>query len=611
MIRGLDRKYKTIANNAIIAYCITLMLTFNKTVKIVNFQSFLELFKSDSLISAVLFLLTYYFLQKNNIENITRRENKIINIFSIIFAFMHIVGSDITYTQSTLRGVVGKYSVGSFLILIIISFIAIKKLLALLYNRYNKVELLEIKEKQVFNKKLFFKMLIPFLLIRIIGFIIFFPGVTTWDGMYIIGEGLGYYPLSNSHPYVYTLFVSLFTKLGWKFLGGVGIGVAIFNFVTLVFTSVTVVYALYKIFEMFEINIWLKRGLYVFYTFFPSFIITSFTMYKDTFLMNFLILFFLCMVMIMYNPQEFFSNRYSLIIFVVSFFGVYMLHRKAVIYVVVGVIVLLIYSKNYRKKIMNFSIIALIVTLMLNGIGIYIFKPAESKVKYDYLSTRFQQLAAAVYYHPESFTKEELEFYDSTLGLENNKNFMYSQADPIKNNMKNEAFQGKSSKFFDVWLKGYKKHPKTYLDAVLNLSVSYWYPYNVGDLSYVSSYYYSMYKRANNWYEDDKILDDGLTFNMRESDLGKFYNASYLVHWELGDSSVVGIFYKAGVYAIGLIIILFLSFIRRNKYIFPMIIFCFVIILTCIYSPIVNYFRYSYIYVMLVPLLLPMLFIKK
>ena len=439
----------------------------------------------------------------------------------------------------------------------------------------------------------------------------FFPGVTTWDGMYIIGEGLGYYPLSNSHPYVYTLFVSLFTKLGWKFFGGVGIGVAIFNFVTLVFTSVTVVYILYKIFETFEINIWLKRGLYIFYTFFPNFIITSFTMYKDTFLMNFLMIFFLCMVMIMYKPEEFFNSRYSLIIFVVSFFGVYMMHRKAVIYVFVGVIVLLIYSKNYRKKIMSFSIIALIVTLMLNGIGIYIFKPAESKVKYDYLSTRFQQLAAAVYYHPESFTKEELEFYDSTLGLENNKNFMYSQADPIKNNMQNEAFQGKSNKFFDVWLKGYKKHPKTYLDAVLNLSVSYWYPYNVGDLSYVSSYYYSMYKRANNWYENDKILDNGLTFNMRESDLGKLYNASYLVHLGLGDSSVVGIFYKAGIYAIGLIIIFFLSFIRKNKYILPMIIVCFVIILTCVYSPIVNYFRYSYIYVMLVPLLLPMLFIKK
>ena len=204
-----------------------------------------------------------------------------------------------------------------------------------------------------------------------------------------------------------------------------------------------------------------------------------------------------------------------------------------------------------------------------------------------------------------------MEFYDSTLGLENNKKFTYSQADSIKNDMKNEAFQGKSSKFFDVWIKGYKKHPKTYLDAVLNLSVSYWYPYNFGDMAYVSSYYYSMYKKSNNWYENDKILDNGLTFNMQKSDLGRLYNAAYLVHWELGNSSVVGIFYKAGIYAIGLIIILLLSIIRKNKYIFPMIIVCFVIILTCVYSPIVNYFRYSYIYIMLVPLLLPMLFIKK
>ena len=130
-------------------------------------------------------------------------------------------------------------------------------------------------------------------------------------------------------------------------------------------------------------------------------------------------------------------------------------------------------------------------------------------------------------------------------------------------------------------------------------------------MAYVSSYYYSMYKKSNNWYENDKILDNGLTFNMQKSDLGRLYNAAYLVHWELGNSSVVGIFYKAGIYAIGLIIILLLSIIRKNKYIFPMIIVCFVIILTCVYSPIVNYFRYSYIYIMLVPLLLPMLFIKK
>ena len=609
-MRSIDDKYRMIANNVILAYCLTLMLTFNKTVKIVDFKSFLELFQADSIITTVLFLFSFYFLQKNKSEEINKRENRIITIFSIILALMHIVGSDITYTQSTLRGVVGKYSVVSFLILVIISFIVIKKLLVLLYNRYNKIELVGIKEKQIFNKLLYFKMLIPFLLIRIVGFIIFFPGVTTWDSMYIIGEGLGYYPLSNSHPYVYTLFVSLFTKLGWKFFGGVGIGVAIFNFVTLVFTSVTVVYVLYKIFETFEINIWLKRGLYIFYTFFPNFIITSFTMYKDTFLMNFLMIFFLCMVMIMYKSEEFFNSRYSLIIFVVSFFGVYMLHRKAVIYIVVGMIAILIYSKTNRLKVMKYVGISLIITLTLNSIGNLVFKPTESKFKYDYLSTRFQQLAAAVYYHPESFTKEELEFYDSTLGLENNKNFTYHIADPIKQKMKNEQFQGKSDKFFEIWWKGYKKHPKTYIDAVLNLSVSYWYPYNYADIAYVSNYYYSMYKGNKNWFDDDRVFDSGWNFNYPTKTFNKVYDKFYNLHWNIGELSFVGSFYRAGLYALGLMVMLLLTILRNNKVMIPLIFITISVVLTCIFSPLANYFRYSYIYIMLVPMLIPMLFVK-
>lgn len=609
-MRSIDDKYRTIANNVILAYCLTLMLTFNKTIKIVDFKSFLELFQADSIITTVLFLFSFYFLQKNKSEKINRRENRIITIFSIILALIHIVGSDITYTQSTLRGVVGRYSIVSFLILVTISFVAIKKLLVLLYNRYNKVELVGIKEKQVFNKLLYFKMLIPFLLIRILGFIVFFPGVTTWDSMYIIGEGLGYYPLSNSHPYVYTLFVSLFTKLGWKFFGGVGIGVAIFNFLTLVFTSVTVVYVLYKIFETFEINIWLKRGLYIFYTFFPNFIITSFTMYKDTFLMNFLMIFFLCMVMIMYKSEEFFNSRYSLIIFVVSFFGVYMLHRKAVIYIVVGMIAILIYSKTNRLKVMKYVGISLIITLTLNSIGNLVFKPTESKFKYDYLSTRFQQLAAAVYYHPESFTKEELEFYDSTLGLENNKNFTYHIADPIKQKMKNEQFQGKSDKFFEIWWKGYKKHPKTYIDAVLNLSVSYWYPYNYADIAYVSNYYYSMYKGNKNWFDDDRVFDSGWNFNYPTKTFNKVYDKFYNLHWNIGELSFVGSFYRAGLYALGLMVMLLLTILRNNKVMIPLIFITISVVLTCIFSPLANYFRYSYIYIMLVPMLIPMLFVK-
>lgn len=82
--------------------------------------------------------------------------------------------------------------------------------------------------------------------------------------------------------------------------------------------------------------------------------------------------------------------------------------------------------------------------------------------------------------------------------------------------MKNEQFKGKEREFFKVWWKGYRNHPKTYIDAILNLSVSYWYIYNIPDMAYVSSYYVAMYSRENNWFGNKKIYDKGMTF-LRET----------------------------------------------------------------------------------------------
>ena len=256
-----------------------------------------------------------------------------------------------------------------------------------------------------------------------------------------------------------------------------------------------------------------------------------------------------------------------------------------------------------------YSIIALVTTLILNGIGMYFVKPEESKMKYDYLSTRFQQLAAAIHYHPESFTEEELRFYDSILGLENNKNFSYSEADPIKNRMNNENFRGNGKKFFEIWLKGYTTHPKTYLDAVLNLSVSYWYIYQYPDISYTGNYYQAMYSMDKNWYDND-VKHDERFLDFNEKSEGIRDNA-ITIHKFIGWSSVLSIFYKPGMFTILLCVIFMLTILKKRYNIRPLIFLCITVVLTCVYSPIVNYFRYSYIFMMLIPIILPLVFVKE
>ena len=83
------------------------------------------------------------------------------------------------------------------------------------------------------------------------------------------------------------------------------------------------------------------------------------------------------------------------------------------------------------------------------------------------------------------------------------------------------------------------------------------------------------------------------------------------IHWEFTESIVFSIFYRSGIYTMILIIMWMLSRIRKDKDIMPLILLVFSVILTCVFSPIVNYFRYAYIFVMLVPLIFPLILVGK
>ena len=601
----------SVVKSIILSYYFTLLLTLDKKIVVNSYITFLRVFQTETLITATIFLSVLYFINKNKLSSLTKRESMIIKVFSSILAFIFVIGEDITHTQALFRGSLNRYSFILFFILLIGYYLIFKYFLHLVWDKYNvyikkfDIELNTFRLK--IDRRKYFSLLTPFLLVRILAFILLYPGVTTYDSMVIIGEGLGIYPLTNSHPYLFTYTVSLFTKFGMKFLGGVGVGVAIFNFLTLVITTLIYVYVLYRIFELSN-NKWLNRCLYLFYLLFPNFIIVSFTMYKDVYMVNALMLFFLCIIYILYQPAKFFENKNFLFMFIISFFGIYMMHRKAVIYIIVGILILFIFNKRYYKKILFYSLVSISFTLIINFIASSLIQPQESRKRYDYLAPRFQQLAAAVYYHPDSFSSEELAFYDSTLGLENNKKFVYYKADPIKDSMKNEQFEGREHEFLKLWFKGYLTHPKTYIDALLNLSVSYWYPYNFSDLTYMGNYYQVMYEDSSNVYGNTTSLDDGWKNQTKFKKLQEFY---WNIHKTISYLPIFSIFYSAGLYTILLLIILMISLLRRDYKILGLIIICVSIILTCIYSPIVNYFRYSYVFMAIIPLLLPFLFLKR
>lgn len=600
-------------DSVVIAYMLTLILTMDKKLKIENLSSMLDIFKTDTLISLVIFLASYVVFRNIRIKELNVRENIIISIFALIFSFIFIVGTDITYNNGLFRNRTNKYAIIMFLILIVISYIVFRHILRIFNDYFNNINLESTNsiDRRIETKK-FLKIFIPIFLIRLVFFMIHFPGIFSWDSMYMIKEGVGIADISNSHPYLYVYILGLFARFGLKYLGGIGIGVGIFNFIVMLITAFTYAFVLYKVFS-FNFNTSLKKAIYVYYLLNPSFILYSFTLYKDILLLDFLLFFVLLVIYITYEPKIFFERKRNLLYFIIVVFGVFMLHRKAVIYLVAGFIGL-IFNKNYRLKTIKYIIISIIFCFLLNSACIFLLQPKDSKVPYDYLSTRFQQIASIYNFHKEDFNEEDLKIIEKCFGKENLKKYDIYESDPIKNYMDNKFFKEHKYDIFRIWLKGYINHPKTYIDALMNLSVSYWYPYNNPDRAYKGDYYEQMYSSKVNWLTEDEnsSFDKGWKQNADVHKRTKFKNKIYaLLLMKLVEYPILSIIHRPGIYTWIFIFLLMLSILRKNKKIIPLIFIVSSIILSCIYSPIVNYFRYSYVFVAIIPLIVAFVFIKE
>ena len=173
----------------------------------------------------------------------------------------------------------------------------------------------------------------------------------------------------------------------------------------------------------------------------------------------------------------------------------------------------------------------------------------------------------------------------------------------------NTQFKSHQKEFWALWWKGYQRHPKTYLDAFLNLSVSYWYPYPTADFAYIQSYYNLMYWGDTKWFgEVDEVHD--LNWQMNQGDTRPIVTRQlYHLLYEIPNYPVIAITYRPGLYTLGFLLLGLIALLKRNKQMYPLLLLVLAIILTCIYSPIVNYFRYSYVFISIIPLLIPLLWI--
>lgn len=306
--------------------------------------------------------------------------------------------------------------------------------------------------------------------------ICFWPGSIWWDGMVQINMALGMDTLTNHHPWLSTMFMKCLLNMGISISDNMGVfalvlGSEIIELTIYAYTCCTIrkifgqasftisilFYSLHPIFAMFGQAV-MKDGVYA----------AIFTLYLTEYTK--------CVWEERQNKGV--SVRRFVILAVIG--SVACIFRKNGIYVVfpsyVGLICI---GKNHAKRMLITALSIFIAGSfwMTDRVLPTRLEIVQGSTR-ELLSIPFQQTARCFRDYEEDITSEEFETINRVLDAERLKDLYTPEtSDPVKGTYKKDTTSEELQGYFKVWGKMFLKYPITYIEATLQGSYGYWYPF--------------------------------------------------------------------------------------------------------------------------------------
>ncbi|MCM1053691.1 MAG: DUF6020 family protein, partial [Ruminococcus sp.] len=361
-----------------------------------------------------------------------------------------------------------------------------------------------------------------------------------------------------------------------------------------------------KIMTKMKIPVIFRIIFLVFYAMFPLLAINSITYIKDTLFYLIFLLFFV------YFYYHFYLNRpkkSNYIILTIILILLYLFRNTGYYIAIITLIAFFIYYsfKKDRTKIISFAIIIGMI-FSLNIFYHHIFLPKlnirEGNSR-EMFSIPLQQTARYLRYYPNDLSENEKKVLINSFSCpldRVSKIYNPNRSDNVKWCFSASSNSAKLNDYFKTWFMMFFKHPLVYIDASLNNTYGYFYPNVMNFINEELGFYYIKVKgRVNKG--DINIYWNELTAKGRE----KLYNSSEL----LSKTPFMNLLYTPAFYVWILIFVSFYLLNKKQKEIFLYFVPLYVVILTCIISPVNGHMRYLQPLMVSTPFLISILFKEK
>lgn len=514
-------------------------------------------------------------------------------IFTLILVFGHVLShnpaADVTVGKSDL--------VGYLLISVVVWFVVLFILIGV--RKYA-----EKKSFSISSRNQLFLGISDGILWAITSFIIFLfytPAIIlsqselTYDSWNIISQSTGNLPLTNAHPLIFTLLVSVFMKIGSLF-GGVNVGVLLYS----IFQSaiLAVIFARIIVWQrQVGVGIYGILATFLFYAILPVNAFAGTILWKDVLFAGVGLMLLLKLWVLCVQGNDFFTKK-NILWFITLAFAFCILRNNALYAYTLFAILFVFINK---KVLFNIRGVALIFSPIILSI-VYLFSTSlfvGSASSVESMSVPLQQIARTVKYHSDSITSNDKETINEILPY-NKLAQVYNPglSDPVKWVFDNKKFSENKSKYLSLWLELSKKYPKTFSAAFLYNTYGYIYPL----------------------IESHTTTDIILNNNDQINALGNYSDSAYksgskkaLAVYRDVISSALALTRNVGLYTCILLIAIYLSIIKRNGSLTGVFVLLACLYISVIFGPVNGEFRYLYLFVIAAPILLtaPLIKLKK
>ena len=299
--------------------------------------------------------------------------------------------------------------------------------------------------------------------------LIYMPGTITWDGGYQISQFLGLVPWSDHHPIFITIIYGLLFSLG-RLLGSDNLGVFLIVLFQSTLLAASFAFALLKA-KKWGVPAKARFFMLLFWALNPVFAFQLVAVLKDnpsTVVLVFFTVFYVDFIRA--------NNKMNLMAVILLGVLASLIRHNNIYIAVISIMLLALLKQSASKRIITIAaaVICFVATNLISGIFINALNAERGDIT-EALSIPFQQTARFIRDHPDQVQPEERAAIDAVLRFDDLVD-VYTPyfSDPVRNTSRGNTQV--LPEYFKYWLNMGLRQPITYIEATIANSQSYFLP---------------------------------------------------------------------------------------------------------------------------------------